>query len=269
MKRILALLLVLVFAMSFSSCGEKTVPDETGTAEVTTAAETKAATEETPDATTAETVDPTVISKTPADEIPTQKTFSVRNDDLILLEITVNGYKSESLGLDFYVKNTEYITGVAKVTPLGSSQVYIWQDCLVGSTVNNELIVHNHAFGFLLTDSTEKRLNEFSPYDIIHEGWFRKIEINSNTSLIRHFYLAAGEIYSIDRNTGKRDSDISIDDYYSIRLYDGIYTDGKCEFTGKATFGYIPSSKETSPGASPEDYIFITCEMAFTVLDCR
>ena len=269
MKRLLAIIFVLSFAL-LTSCGADTPTNSTSTSSEATEAATTAT----------ETTEPAVISKTPADEIPTRKVFR-NNDGGMLLEITVNGYKSESLGLDFYVKNTEFITGILKVTRSPSNfgtgpqvkTTYIELSCFINVKIDGERIYHDHNFWIGLEDKTGKSMSRCSPDSNIHECWQRRLVIGEGTSFERHFFLVAGESeyddfdkYSEEDNTifylGKNK--------FKVDLYDDIYTDGKCTFEGTGSFGYyclVQSTKNEFPDTTTEEYV--SCDISFTVLDCR
>ena len=270
MKKIIAIIFILSFTL-LTSCGEKTPTESTSTSSEMT---------ETTATTVAENAEPTVISKTPADEIPTRKVFRDGNGDM-LLEITVNGYKSESLGLDFYVKNTEFITGIAKVTRRSidfdgaprKTTIYFRNSCFLGEMIDGEMVYHNHEFGVDVKESNEKLLNSVSPQSNIHQNWDRTVVIGGYTSFERHFFLVAGESeyddfdkYSEEDNTifylGKNK--------FKVDLYDDIYTDGKCTFEGTGSFGYyclVQSTKNEFPDTTTVEHV--SCDISFTVLDCR
>lgn len=254
MKKILLILLIFSFFL-LTSCGAETPADSTSTSSEMT---------ETTETTSEETTDPAVVSKSPADEIPTQKVFRNSNDDM-LLEITVNGYKSESLGLDFYVKNTEVIEVVAKVTNISENPdtiIYYWDDCMYKDSGTGT--IHNHTFFYDLTTKYGKRMSGL--YGLIHIPWYLNFTLESGGSHERTTFFIIGEL-SNDCDielTDRKWSDCK-GDYKGIKVYNGIYTDGKCEFSGDVKFEYDKLKTEKSDDRSFK----ITCDISFTVLDYR
>lgn len=52
----------------------------------------------------------------PADETTATKTFTAGNEDGLEMEIVLHGYKSESLGEEFYAKSNGYFSANVKIT---------------------------------------------------------------------------------------------------------------------------------------------------------
>ena len=78
------------------SCATTDTTETTDTTDTTQTTETSG---------TQETVIPEDIFISPDDEEKTTKTIVTENDDGMKMEVIIHGYKSESLGKDFYVKN--------------------------------------------------------------------------------------------------------------------------------------------------------------------
>ena len=167
----------------------------------------------------------------PADESRAEYTVSSSTADGLKMEITVHGYKSESLNKDFYVKNNEYFLVDVKVTNESENELYQW----LGSYCRHSLEPsHNHEIGFDISHG-EYQLHSSSfgfncPMAI--DVW----KLEPGATYKWQLKLAAGEAQS------GTDYDLPADvsgHYEGIVLYDeAIYTDGVCAFSGDFSFDY-------------------------------
>ena len=81
----------------------------------------------------------------PDDEARAVHTVSAENKDGLKMEITVHGYRSESLNREFYVKSNEYFLVDVKVTNTSEKPLWQW---LPTYCRNGGGIPHNHEIGF-------------------------------------------------------------------------------------------------------------------------
>ena len=228
MKKILSLCLILVMLLSITSCGgsEETTASDAGetTTDTTQTSVTTDTTQTTETSGTQETVIPEDVFVSPDDEEKTTKTIVAENDDGMKMEVIIHGYKSESLGKEFYVKNNEFIRIDAVITN-DSENVYkqFLPTYCHGS--------HTHEIDVDITDGNGHRL---TVSDVL-EGCPEAIQI---------WEIAAGAKYGFKTkyvagkyvwgNTDGNQLDI-------FTLYDSsIYTDGVCAFSGTVSFDYYP-----------------------------
>ena len=73
------------------------------------------------------------------------------------LEVTLHGYKSESLGKEFYVKNNEYFLVDVKLTNESDTPVYQF----LPTSCRDCTLAHNHELSFDLSNG-ESKLNSSS-----------------------------------------------------------------------------------------------------------
>ena len=250
MKKIIQIVIVLMLAF-LTSCG-KNDPSTyiTGTINAETTSSEKT---------------PSEMSKSSADEVPTKRVFTSQNDNF-LLETTINGYKSESLKLDFYVKNTEVVEVTSKVTNISGNHdtvFYYWDDCM--NSDSHTRTTHNHTFSYHWAEKSGKCLNSYySPP--IHMAQYLNFALEKGESHERTSFFIVGEL-SNDCDVELTDYKWSnlIWDYKGIKAYDGIYIDGKCEFLG--TVGFFCNSFKAEKGTVSDTGI--TCDLFITVIDCR
>lgn len=115
-KTLLKFLCLTLSAILLISCGN---PAESSTTETTT----------TP-------ITPTQsLFTSPEDEERTTKTFTVKNEDDIEMRVLFYGYKSETLGMDFYVKNGEAIETEIQIINRSQNTIYRYSSYACGGTV--------------------------------------------------------------------------------------------------------------------------------------
>ena len=168
----------------------------------------------------------------PADESRAEYTVSSSTADGLKMEITVHGYKSESLNKDFYVKNNEYFLVDVKVTNESENELYQW----LGSYCRHSLEPsHNHEIGFDISHG-EYQLHS-SSFGFVCPMAIDVWMLEPGATYKWQLKLAAGEMQS------GTDYDLPADvsgHYEGIVLYDeAIYTDGVCTFAGEISFGYM------------------------------
>ena len=115
-KTLLKFLCLTLSAILLISCGN---PAESSTTESTT----------TP------TVPTQNLFASPEDEERTTKTFTVKNEDDIEMRVLFYGYKSETLGMDFYVKNGEAIETEIQIINRSQNTIYRYSSHACGGTV--------------------------------------------------------------------------------------------------------------------------------------
>lgn len=175
----------------------------------------------------------------PADESRAEYTVSSSTADGLKMEITVHGYKSESLNKDFYVKNNEYFLVDVKVTNESENELYQW----LGSYCRHSLEPsHNHEIGFDISHG-EYQLHSSSfgfecPMAI--DVW----KLEPGETYEWQLKLAAGEekwewdgAYDLPADGTGNPAGIS--------LYDqAIYSDGVCTFAGEISFDYTKTKED-------------------------
>ena len=263
MKKILSLCLILVMLISITSCcgPEETtapIPPEETTTDTTQSC--SCATTDTTDTTdttqTTETVLPTCtetpvdsdIFVSPDDEEKTTKTIVTENDDGMKMEVIIHGYKSESLGKDFYVKNNEFICIDAVITN-NSTQIYkqFLSTYCHGS--------HTHEIDVDITDGNGHRL---TVCDVL-EGCPEAIQIweiaaNGAQYGFKTKYVAGEYVW------GNTEGDM----LEAFTLYDSsIYTDGVCDFAGTVSFDYYPGE---GGDETYKNTLTLTADVAFEVV---
>ncbi len=172
MKKLLLTLFVLVLsAFSLCACNQNEIDEtsfsstdasqteQTSEAEETTKMEQTSETEETfeteSSSETEQTEPPVLLPQSfvsPVDEIKVTKTVSGVNIYGMRMNIFVQGYASESLGMDFYLKSNE-----------------------------------ENAFEFTLTNGTDEDIWQFAP-DLTHRFWFDVAESEQGGQLIDLYY---------------------------------------------------------------------------------
>ncbi len=218
MKKILTMLLLSAMLVSFASCNTNNTDNTTSTADSST---------ETTDATTDNGgTNDTTMFVSPSDETNVTKTIVKENEDGIKMEITLYGYASERLGKEFYVKHDEYINAEVKITNGSDSSYYQ----TMPTFCSDMLIPHCHEVAMTLTDTNGHKLTNHTA----NRACFEKTstwEIKAGETYRFWLRYVAGEARS---DLGEGDN-IAISDFI---LYNDIYTDGICEFSGNISFGY-------------------------------
>lgn len=229
MKKILSLCLILVMLLSITSCGgsEETTASDAGetTTDTTQTSVTTDTTQTTETSGTQETVIPEDVFVSPDDEEKTTKTIVTENDDGMKMEVIIHGYKSESLGKEFYVKNNEFICIDAVITN-NSEQIYkqFLPTYCHGS--------HTHEIDVDIADGNGHKLTDRFAFGACPEAiqiW--EIAANGAQYGFKTKYVAGKYVWG---NTDGNQLDI-------FTLYDSsIYTDGVCAFSGTVSFDYYP-----------------------------
>ena len=254
MKKILSLCLILVMLISITSCcgPEETTapipPEETTTDTIQTSATTQIT--GTSSTRTQETVIPEDIFISPDDETKTTKTIVTENDDGMKMEVIIQGYKSESSGKEFYVKNNEFIC-IDVVIINHSENIYkqFLPTCCHGS--------HTHEIDMDITDGNGHRL---TVSDVL-EGCPTAIQIweiaaNGAQYGFKTKYVAGEYVW------GNTEGDM----LEAFTLYDSsIYTDGVCDFAGTVSFDYYlgEDGDETY-----KNTLTLTADVAFEIVYC-
>lgn len=127
----------------------------------------------------------------PEDEEKATYTVTQTDENGLTLEVTIHGYKSESLGKEFYVKNNEYFIADVKLTNGSDTPVYQFlptacRDCSPA---------HNHEISFDIANGGDHKLNSSSngfTCPEMTEVW----TIEPGASYEWQLKLAAGELES-------------------------------------------------------------------------
>ena len=88
----------------------------------------------------------------PSDEESAVYTVTQTDGNGLKLEVTLHGYKSESLGKEFYVKNNEYFLADVKLTNESSTPVYQW----LPTACREMSPAHNHEIKFDIANGDYK-----------------------------------------------------------------------------------------------------------------
>jgi hypothetical protein len=217
MKKIVYLLLAMAIALNcFASCNATSDQNTTGSEH------------------TGSVVSESNEFVSPDDEARAVHTVSAENKDGLKMEITVHGYRSESLNREFYVKSNEYFTVDVKVTNTSEKPLWQW---LPTYCRNGGGIPHNHEIGFDISCG-EYGLSSSSIGFMCPTGidiW----KLEPGETYEWQLKLAAGE----EKWDGSYDLPADEDGRYAgIALYDqAIYSEGVCTFAGEFFFGYRTS----------------------------
>ena len=94
----------------------------------------------------------TLFFISPEDEESTVYTVTQTDENGLKLEITLHGYKSESLGKEFYVKNNEYFIADVKLTNESETPVYQF----LPTACRDMSPSHNHEISFDIANGDNK-----------------------------------------------------------------------------------------------------------------
>lgn len=165
----------------------------------------------------------------PDDETPVLYTVSADNADGLRMEVTVHGYKSESLNKDFYVKNNEYFLVDVKVKNTSDNDLYQ----LLPTECRNSDPSHNHEIELDLAHGDYKLSS--SSFGFMCRTAIEIWKLEPGETYEWQLKLAAGEVKS-----GGDDYDLPGDAEDWIKLYGkDIYSDGICTFAGEFSFAYM------------------------------
>ena len=194
----------------------------------------------------------------PADESRAEYTVSSSTADGLKMEITVHGYKSESLNKDFYVKNNEYFLVDVKVTNASEKPLWQWlpTDCRNGADPHNHEIYFDISCGEYALGSSSFGFDCPTAIDI----W----KLEPGETYEWQLKLAAGE----EKWEWDGAYDLPADgtgNCAGISLYDqAIYSDGVCAFSGDFSFDYglsMEDSNDRSLSVPMEiDVVFVSSE---------
>ena len=252
MKKILSLCLILVMLLSITSCGgsEETTASDAGetTTDTTQTSVTTDTTQTTETSGTQETVIPEDVFVSPDDEEKTTKTFMTENDNGMKLEVIIHGYKSESLGKEFYVKNNEFIRIDAIIT---NDSEHIYKQFLPTYCHGS----HTHEIDVDIADQNGNKLTVSTVYEACPEAiqiW--EIAANGAQYGFKTKYVAGKYVWG---NTDGNQLDI-------FTLYDSsIYTDGVCAFSGTVSFDYYPDEGDDE---TYKNTLTLKADVAFEVV---
>ena len=202
----------------------------------------------------------------PADEISATKTFTASNEDGLVMEITLHGYASESLGEEFYVKSNEYFRAHVKITNT-ADQMY--QQTTVAC--HGDTLSHNHELKIDITDGNEHAL-VLSSFGFMHPDLLRPWIFREKSTEEWHLKLAAGEECIVDMKTDAEkvaEIDLPSDGQdelplcaTGVALYDrNIYTNDALMFSGTISFPYAIFS-----GSSESNDKTLSCPLAVKVM---
>ncbi len=227
MKKIVSLCLILVMLVSLVSCAAEntteTTPQTQDTTDTTQTSATTENTQTTETSGTQEMVIPEDIFISPDDEEKTTKTFVTENSDGMKMEVIIHGYKSESLGKDFYVKNNESICIDAVITNDSENVYKQFLSTYCHGSHTHEIDVH------IADENGHKLTDKFAlePCPEAIQIW--EIAANGAQYGFKLKYVAGETIWGNDKG-------IKLD---GITLYDSsIYTNGSCDFSGTVSFDY-------------------------------
>jgi hypothetical protein len=88
----------------------------------------------------------------PEDEEKAAYTVTQTDENGLTLEVTIHGYKSESLGKEFYVKNNEYFLADVKLTNGSDTPVYQF----LPTACRDSSPAHNHEISFDIANGDHK-----------------------------------------------------------------------------------------------------------------
>lgn len=226
MKRILFLLLSVSIVLScFVSCKHDVTETSDTTTNLQQSEETTGTSGKEPP------IEPPEVSfVSPSDEEIAFLTVASSNSDGIKLEVTLHGYKSESLGKDFYVKSNEYVLADVKITNTSDTSVYQ----ILPTYCRESAEPHNHEISFTISNKDGYFLNS-SSFGFACPTMIDVWEIESGKNYEWTLKLAAGKIQSQEYDLpadGKGTSS-------GIKLYGSdIYTNASCIFNGEIGFDY-------------------------------
>lgn len=198
-----------------------------------------------------ETTDTSSVTPTPTvqgfvspnDETVTTKTFTVRNEDGLEMEIVLYGYASESLREEFYVKSNAYFLADVKITNT-TDQMY--QQTTIAC--HGDTPPHNHELKIDLNDGNGHEL-VLSSFGFMHPDLNRPWFFRENSTEEWHLKLAAGEECVVDmKNDAEKASEIDLPSdgqdelplcATGVALYDrDIYINDMLVFSGTVSFPY-------------------------------
>lgn len=175
----------------------------------------------------------------PSDEKTVACHFFANNADGLVMEIAVHGYRSATLGKNFYLKGNEYFSVDVKIKNESFDSIYQF----LPTSCREAKIPHNHEIGFDLSNKGYAlRSSSFGfACTEMTEVW----ELKPGETCEWTLKLAAGEENAYDFDL-PADGDLT-----GIKLYgESIYTDGSCTFDGSIFFKYRKTKE-----AEPNDHI--------------
>ena len=180
----------------------------------------------------------------PSDEESAVYTVTQTDGNGLKLEVTLHGYKSESLGKEFYVKNNEYFLADVKLTNESSTPVYQW----LPTACREMSPAHNHEIKFDIANGDYK-LNS-SSFGFACPERTDLWTVEPGASYEWQLKLAVGE-----QQNGKQDLPADGTGYAAgIKLYEkDIFTDHICAFEGNFSFAYRknePNEDDTANDSS-------------------
>ncbi len=194
--------------------------------------------------------DEKVYFDVPEDEAPAEQTVTQTNENGLKLEVTLHGYKSESLGKDFYVKNNEYFTVDVKLTNESADSVYQY----LPTSCRESTPSHNHEISFDIANGDYKLHSSSFGYTCPEKTdvW----EIKAGQSYEWHLKLAAGKplSYSISDSTDGKGNDKK--DEKDARSDSHVADENKSSQNGNVQF--YESTYVISGGSFGSDFIFNT-----------
>ncbi len=248
-KTLLKFLCLTLSAILLISCGN---PAESSTTESTAVSTTETTTEPSQTTTSETTTAPTLPTPeyfvSPEDEAQATKTFTATNKDGIEVNLIVYGYASENLGMDFYVKSSEPILIVSKITNKSTSAIY-------------QTTPHNDRNYFYFTsdiaDSQGNSLRKDPLYFNIFADAHSTASLEPSETRTQPIHLFAGRSYQTS------DTQEILDTSYHNEYYlypESIYTDGICHFSGTIDLHYR-YEKDSHP-----DTQSISCDIALDIV---
>lgn len=203
---------ILIFILSifiFCSCNQNKINETSSTSTETSQTEQTSQTEETSSAESSSQTEQTEQQillpqsfVSPEDEVKITKTFTGVNAYGMRMDISVQGYASESLGMDFYLKSNE-----------------------------------ENAFEFTLTNGMELDAWQFAPC-IAMQFWFDVAESEQGGQIIHLYYT---DMMSFAQGTSYNELPIGEVQTQSVRLYPADWQDAEenvCVRSGIVIFPY-------------------------------
>ena len=283
------LIVLLVLALTLSACtylkepavsGEETTPSETTDPAITTeppettettspnAAEpTQTTTTAPPETTTEPYVEPEPVKHfvSPTDEIRTSKVFTVSDTQNVTMTLTVYGYASKSLGMDFYVKSNEFTVCDFVITNQNKDIFY--------QIKADESLPNAYIFDMTTQDDAKRISFLYGDVDLRHFRILEEWEAGSKLHV-----LETDKSLQYDGSIFLGDFSLTNEGYYQYtpcreEIYDENYTS---HFSGTVTLPYWLAStyydliydlKSESPGLpSGRDEYVLSMEIRFDVV---
>lgn len=171
------------------------------------------------------------VFESPADETTATKIETEVDDNGLRMDVTFHGYKSEHLGMDFYVKSHEYFTVEVTLTNNTGYDIHQW----IPTYCHESDHAHLHELTFSLKHHLAGALTP-SNGSVVCPQTGEVWTLPKGESYTWTFRLAAGELVS--ENYDLSCDDMADDEGILLFGKENYYPYGKLTFSGTSTFKY-------------------------------